>query len=79
MDWLGFFYALTAEYSSDSVPMSDLIGVYRETCGGGNPTNCNNNQTFFGLLNHFKNEFWENNPDAINYWNFLAVEYGVNN
>jgi hypothetical protein len=79
MDSMGFFYNLTAEYSSDSISMSDLIGLYRHACGQGNPTNCNNTFTTWGFLSFWKDSFWANNPDAINYWNLLGDEYGVAN
>jgi hypothetical protein len=45
LDWMAFFYALTMEYTSDSVPMSDLTGLYRHACGAGNPANCQDAQT----------------------------------
>jgi hypothetical protein len=79
MDWMGFFYALTMEYTSDSVPVSDLVGVYRHACGQGSPSSCNITFTTWSFLSFWKNSYWSNNPDAINYWNFLGNEYGVAN
>ena len=77
MDWIGF------SCPDDGVHFRlDLhVGSHRSLSShrDGHPTNCNNAQTFFGLLNFFKDWFWANNPDAINDWNVLAVEYGVNN
>ena len=80
MDWMGFFYALTMEYTSDSVPMSDLAGLYRHACGGvATPANCAFDQITWGQLDFAKSFFWASNPDAINYWNFLSNEHGVAN
>jgi hypothetical protein len=76
---MNFFYALTMEYTSDSTTMADVAGLYRHTCGSGNPTKCNQTQTNWGLLNFYAGAYWgAPNPDLLNYWNYLANAHGVN-
>ncbi len=79
MDWMGFFAALTSEYSSDSVPMTDVFNVYRTTCGSGTSVKCNNSGVLWGNLDFWAGSYWASNPDAYNYWIAMANAYGVNN
>jgi hypothetical protein len=79
MDWMTFFYALTMEYTSDSVPMNDLFQVYRKACGSGPPVKCSNNSVSWATLDFGAGELWASNPDAYNYWLAMSAAHGVSN
>jgi hypothetical protein len=79
MDWMTFFYALTMEYTSDSVPMNDIFEVYRTACGSGTPVKCSNVILNWSSLDFGASEVWAWNPDAYNYWLAMSAAHGVSN
>jgi hypothetical protein len=77
MDWMTFFYAVTMEYSSDSVPMSDVFSLYRLACGNGTPVKCSNQTIGWPNLSFWAGDQWADNPDAMNYFWAMGAAHGV--
>jgi hypothetical protein len=80
MDWMTFFYALTMEYSSDSVPMSEIFSLYRLACGNGTPVpKCTGGGIFWGNLSFWAGGQWADNPNARDYFWAMGAAHGVAN
>jgi hypothetical protein len=79
MDWMTFLYAVTMEYSSDSVPINDIFSLYRLACGAGTPIQCTGQGIFWGNLSWWAGSQWASNPDALNYFWAMGAAHGVAN